>query len=133
MLSWRAAVYRRVFCRGAFKKIKGVFGEDSLSNYQKVFDLVPLTIRGGPDDFEAEEKSPTTCSVKAVLPAKHGRVSTDGSVEERLAEVYYTPEGYWRGRSANPKLAKEAGVGEDVAHEWLTKQAICQIYLPALE
>ena len=92
---------------------------------------MPLTTGGVPYDFEAEEKSTTTRNVKAVVPTKHGRVSTDGSVEERLAEVYYSPEGYWMGLAAIPKLAIETGVCEDVAHEWLTKQAIWQIYLPA--
>ena len=107
-----------------------MFGEDTLANDQKVLDLVPLTTGGAPDDFEAKEKSPTTRSVKALVPTKHGRVSTDRSVEERLTEVYYSPAGYWRGRFAIPMLAKEASISKDVAHEWLTKQAIWQIYLP---
>ena len=47
-------------------------------------------------------------------------VSTDERVEERLAEAYYSPAGYWCSIAAIPKLAKEAGVGKDEAHEWLT-------------
>ena len=68
---------------------------------------MPLTTGGGPDEFEAEKKSPTTRSVKAVVPTNYGRVSTDGSVDERLVEAYYSPVGYWRSRAAIPKLAKE--------------------------
>ena len=104
-----------------------MFGEDTLANDQKVLHLVPLTTGGVPDDFEAEEKTPTTHNVKSVVSTKHGCVSTEGSVEQRLAEAYYRRAGYWLGRAAIPKLAKEAGVGEYVAHEWLTKQAIWQI------
>ena len=48
-----------------------------------------------------------------------------------LAEVYYSPTGYWRGGAAIPKLAKTAGVSECRAEEWLAKKAIWQIYLPA--
>ena len=61
---------------GLLKRLRGMFGEDTLANDQKVLDPVPLTTGGGLDDFEAEEKPPTTRSVKAVVPTKHGRVST---------------------------------------------------------
>ena len=49
----------------------------------------------------------------------------------RLANIYYSPRGYWRGLSAIKKLASAAKVSEDVAKDWLKKQAIWQIYLPA--
>ena len=88
----RAVLAGRLFIEeGSVKwlleRLKGVFGEDALANDQKVLNLVPMTNGGGPDDFEAEEKWPTTHSVKAVVPTKHGRVSTDGSVKERLTEA----------------------------------------------
>ena len=76
---------------GLLKRLRGVFGEDNLANYQKVLDLVPLTTGGGSDEFEAEEKPPTTHGVEVVASTKHGRVYTDGSVAERLAELYYSP------------------------------------------
>ena len=44
---------------------------------------------------------------------------------------YYSPQGYWKGISAIKKLAVAAKVPEVVAKEWLFKQALWQIYLPA--
>ena len=73
---------------GLLKRLRGVFGKDTLANDQKVLDLVPLTTGGGPDDFEAKEKPPKTLSDKAVALTNHGRVSTDGTVAERLAKAY---------------------------------------------
>ena len=48
-----------------------------------------------------------------------------------LASVYYSPQGYWKGFAAVKKLADESGVSTEVASDWLKKQAIWQIYLPA--
>ena len=45
--------------------------------------------------------------------------------------MYYSPQGYWKGFTAIKKLADESGVSKDVASDWLKKQAIWQIYLPA--
>ena len=42
----------------------------------------------------------------------------------KLAKIYYSPQGYWKGTSAIKKLAT-------VAKQWLIKQAHWQIYLPA--
>ena len=49
----------------------------------------------------------------------------------KLSQIYYSPKGYWRGIAAIEKLASAAGVSEQVAKDWLKKQAIWQIYLPA--
>ena len=49
----------------------------------------------------------------------------------KLSKIYYSSDGYWKGLSAITELAKEAGVYENVAKEWLEKQALWQIYLPA--
>ena len=49
----------------------------------------------------------------------------------RLAKIYYSPRGYWKGIAAIGKLSAAARVSEGVAKEWLKKQAIWQIYLPA--
>ena len=49
----------------------------------------------------------------------------------KLSKIYYSPQGYWRGIAAIKKLASAAGVSEQVAKDWLKKQAIWQIYLPA--
>ena len=49
----------------------------------------------------------------------------------KLARIYYSPGGHWMGLAAIKKLASAARVSEDVAKDWLKKQAIWQIYLPA--
>jgi hypothetical protein len=49
----------------------------------------------------------------------------------KLEKIYYSPKGYWRGISAIKKLATAAKVDEETAKNWLKKQAIWQIYLPA--
>ena len=49
----------------------------------------------------------------------------------RLAKIYYSPWGYWKGISAIKKLAEAVKVSEDAAKKWLIKQALWQIYLPA--
>ena len=52
-------------------------------------------------------------------------------MEAKLAKIYYSPQGYWKGTSAIKKMAEAADVPEDAAKRWLTKQALWQIYLPA--
>ena len=47
-----------------------------------------------------------------------------------MDKIYYSPNGYWKGFSAIDKLSKEAGVDEEEAKEWLSKQALWQIYIP---
>ena len=49
----------------------------------------------------------------------------------KLSNIYYSPQGYWKGLTAVKKLASGANVPGDVAKDWLKKQAIWQIYLPA--
>jgi hypothetical protein len=48
-----------------------------------------------------------------------------------MEKLYYSPKGYWKGVSAINKLASAAKVSESSAREFLKKQAIWQIYLPA--
>ena len=52
-------------------------------------------------------------------------------MDAKLAKIFYSPQGYWKGVSAIKKLAEAAKVPENVAKQWLYKQAIWQIYLPA--
>ena len=52
-------------------------------------------------------------------------------MDSKLAKIYYSPQGYWKGVSATKKLAESAKVPENVVKQWLCKQAIWQIYLPA--
>ena len=46
-----------------------------------------------------------------------------------MEKVYYSAKGYWKGYAAIEKLSRAAGVSEQDAKEWLTKQALWQIYL----
>jgi hypothetical protein len=57
---------------------------------------------------------------------------TDSKLSARLASIYYSPKGYWKGIAAIKNLAAAAKVSEGVAKDWLKKQAIWQIYLPAV-
>ena len=52
-------------------------------------------------------------------------------MDAKLAKIYHSPQGYWKGISAIKKLADAAKVPENVVKQWLYKQAIWQIYLPA--
>jgi len=52
-------------------------------------------------------------------------------METKLAKVYYSPQGYWRGMAAIKKLADTVKVPEETAKQWLIKQVLWQIYLPA--
>ena len=52
-------------------------------------------------------------------------------MDAKLAKVYYSPQGYWKGIAAIKKLANAAKVSEDTVKKWLVKQALWQIYLPA--
>ena len=53
------------------------------------------------------------------------------TMDAKLAKVYYSPQGYWKGIAAIKKLANAAKVSEDTAKKSLVKQALWQIYLLA--
>ena len=48
-----------------------------------------------------------------------------------LSKIYYSPQGYWKGVAAIKTLAQAAKVSDEVARNWLIKQALWQVYLPA--
>ena len=52
-------------------------------------------------------------------------------MEEKMAKIYYSPRGFFKGYIAIKKLSAAAGVSEKQALMFLKKQAIWQIYLPA--
>ena len=52
-------------------------------------------------------------------------------MDNKLSKIYYSPKGYWKGLTAIKKLASAAKVTEQQAKDWLKKQAVWQIYLPA--
>ena len=52
-------------------------------------------------------------------------------MDKKFNQIYYSDDGYWRGRSAIQKLAKASGSMKEEAEKWLLKQPLYQIYLPA--
>jgi len=52
-------------------------------------------------------------------------------MEDKLAKIYYSPGGYWKGITAIKILAEAAKVPEETAKKWLVRQALWQIFLPA--
>ena len=57
--------------------------------------------------------------------------NTSMKPDKKLSAIYYSPRVYWKGLTAIKKLASAAKVTEQQAKDWLKKQAIWQIYLPA--
>ena len=51
--------------------------------------------------------------------------------DSKLSALYYSPRGYRKGLAAIEKLASAAKVTEQQAKDWLNRQAIWQIYMPA--
>ena len=49
----------------------------------------------------------------------------------KMDKIYYSDDGYWRGKSAIQKLAKASKSTKEEAERWLLKQPLYQIYLPA--
>ena len=49
-------------------------------------------------------------------------------MDKKFEQIYYSDDGYWRGKSAIQKLAKSSGSTNEEAEKWLLKQ---QIYFPA--
>ena len=54
-----------------------------------------------------------------------------GKMDKKFNQIYYSDDGYWRGRSAIQKLAKASGSTKEEAERWLLKQPLYQIYFPA--
>ena len=52
-------------------------------------------------------------------------------LDRKFSALYYSPRGFWKGLTAIKKLASAAKVTEQQARDWLKRQAIWQIYLPA--
>ena len=45
-------------------------------------------------------------------------------MEVKLAKIYYSPQGFWKGPSAIKKLAEAVIVSEDAAKRWLIREAL---------
>ena len=52
-------------------------------------------------------------------------------MDKKFERIYYSDDGYWRGKSAILKLSKASGSTKEEAERWLMKQPLYQIYLPA--
>ena len=52
-------------------------------------------------------------------------------MDKKFEQIYYSEDGYWRGKNAIRKLAKASGPTKEEAERWLLKQPLYQIYLPA--
>ena len=52
-------------------------------------------------------------------------------MDKKFKQIYYSDDGYWRGKSAIQRLAKASGSTKEEAEKWLPKQPLYQIYLPA--
>ena len=49
---------------------------------------------------------------------------------KKFKQIYYSDDGYWRGKSAIQKLAKSSGSTKEETEKGLLKQPLYQIYLP---
>ena len=47
----------------------------------------------------------------------------DKKLSARLASIYYSPRGYWKGLAAIKNLPAAAKISDDLARAWLRKQA----------
>ena len=50
---------------------------------------------------------------------------------KKFKRIYYSDDGYWRGKSAIQKLSNASGSTKEEAEKWLLQQPLYQIYLPA--
>ena len=50
-------------------------------------------------------------------------------LDKTFEHIYYSDDGYWRGKSAIQKLSKASGSTKEEAEKWLLKQPLYQIYL----
>ena len=51
-------------------------------------------------------------------------------MDKKFKQIYYSDDGYWRGKSAIQKLAKASDSTKEEAEKWLLRQPLHQIDLP---
>ena len=51
-------------------------------------------------------------------------------MDNKFKRIYYSDDGYWRGKSSIQKLSRASGSTKEEAENWLMKQPLYQIYLP---
>ena len=52
-------------------------------------------------------------------------------MDKKFEQIYYSDDGYWRGKSAIQKLSKASDSTKEEAEKWLLKQPLYQIHLSA--
>ena len=52
-------------------------------------------------------------------------------MDKKFKQIYYSDDGYWRGKSEIQKLAKASCSTKEEAERWLLEQPLYQMYLPA--
>ena len=52
-------------------------------------------------------------------------------MDKKSKQIYYSDDGYWRGKSAIQELAKASDSTKEEAEKWLLKQPLYKIYLLA--
>ena len=50
-------------------------------------------------------------------------------MDKKFKQIYYSDDGYWRGKIAIQRLAKASGSTKEETERWLLKQPLYQIYL----
>ena len=51
-------------------------------------------------------------------------------MNSKFEQIYYSNDGYRRGKTAIQKLSKASGSTKEEAEKWLMRQPLYQIYLP---
>ena len=51
-------------------------------------------------------------------------------MESKFKQIYYSNDGYWRGKCAIQKLSKASGSTKEEAEKWLLRHPLYQICLP---
>ena len=51
--------------------------------------------------------------------------------KSKFKQIYYSNDGYWRGKTAIQKLSKASGSTKEEAEKWLMEQPLYQIYSPS--
>ena len=52
-------------------------------------------------------------------------------MDKKFKQIYYSDDGYWRGKNAIQKLSKASGSTKEEVEKWLMTQPLYQIYFPA--
>ena len=50
-------------------------------------------------------------------------------MDKKFNRIYYSDDGYWRGKGAIQKLSRASGSTKEEAEKWIMKQPLYQIYL----